>query len=240
VPIPDPTTLTTEAVERATEVFRRELTALRETFEARFTALGEALESRRREFTGDLESARALIEQRLDGMDTAIALAARELDKFVGLLRAERDSRDDAEREFIMSQIEIIAVRLTEKFAAIDGQFAASKTAVDAALSAAKEAVQEQNKSNTAAIAVSEANTKEQIRALDQVGSASRKALDDKIDDARTRLTSIEERTRGIKESAGEGREEKGLRNSNVVVSLMAASMLVSLIAIIITIVLHK
>ena len=38
VPVPDPTTLTTEAVERATGVFRREIQALRETLETRLDA----------------------------------------------------------------------------------------------------------------------------------------------------------------------------------------------------------
>ena len=39
VPIPDPTTLTTEAVERATGQFRRELAGLREILEARMDAM---------------------------------------------------------------------------------------------------------------------------------------------------------------------------------------------------------
>ena len=96
---------------------------------------------------------------------------------------------------------------MTEKFSAVDEQFSASKIAVDAALSAAKEAVAEQNKSNAAAIKVSEGNTKEQLTSLGQVSSANFSAIEDKVADARDRLTVIESLTRGIKEAGTENRD---------------------------------
>ena len=42
VPQPDPTVLTTEAVARAQDQWRRELASLREVFETRITAIDEA------------------------------------------------------------------------------------------------------------------------------------------------------------------------------------------------------
>lgn len=258
VPVPDPTTLTTDAVNRATDVFRREIASLRETIETRLAgsdrerellwtairgwepATEARLEARRREFSGDLESARLLIEQRLDGMDKAIELAARELNKFVGLLRDERDNRAEAEREFMMSQIENVRAVTSERFTAVDGRFLESKVAVDAAFAAAKEAVAEQNKSNAREIGKSETATKEQLASLSRVTDAGIAGLSDKISDARDRLTAIENLTRGIEQAGGTGRADKGLRNSNVVIGIMAASMLISVVAVIIAVLLHK
>jgi cellobiose phosphorylase len=148
-------------------------------------------------------------------------------------LKHQTETQFNSEREFIMAQIEITATRMSEKFVAIDGQFAASKTAVDAALSAAKEAVAEQNKANSAAIKVSEGNTKEQLTSLGQVSSANFKAMEDKIADARDRLTSIESITRGIKEAGGEGRADRGLRANAISAGIAALATLVALVSLI-------
>lgn len=225
VPVPDPTTLTTEAVQRATEVFRREILALRETIETRLAGNDEQrtllwtelhawpsqletiLADRRREFAGDLDSAQQLIGQRLDGMDKAIELAASELAKFSELTRKECERRARAEREYVMAQIEIVQRVMTERFTAVDGRFAESKVAVDAAFAAAKEAVAEQNKGNDRAITKSETAVKEQLAALGTVTDAGLSGLEDKITDARDRINAIENLTRGIREATGETRE---------------------------------
>lgn len=255
VPVPDPTTLTTEAVERATGVFRREILALRETLETRLAGndrdrellwtelrtwpanMENLLENRRREFAGDLEGVRLLIVQRLDGMDKAIELAASELNKFVCMLRDERDNRAEAEREYIMAQIQAVNSVMKEKFSAVDGRFEESKVAVDAAFAAAKEAVAEQNKSNAREIGKSETATKEQLASLSRVTDAGIAGLSDKISDARDRLTSIESLTRGIEQAGGEGRATRNERrmDNNQIIAII--STILFLISIAITIV---
>ena len=277
IPRPDPTRLTTEAVERATEVFRREITALRELHDKDMSAFRATVEARLggmdqdrgriwervREMPAQYDTAsdhfraeverrdsanRQLVEQRLADLDKARDLAAAGLAKVItdtdvqhGRIGQDAIARLAAEREFIMSQIEIISTRMTEKFVAIDGQFAASKTAVDAALSAAKEAVAEQNKANSAAIKVSEGNTKEQLTSLGQVSSANFKAMEDKISDARDRLTSIEGLTRGIEQAGGKGtsaaRFEEAQRRALISSVISALAVLVSLTAVIVLIV---
>jgi len=277
IPRPDPTRLTTEAVERATEVFRREITALRELHDKDMAAFRATVEARLggmdqdrgriwervREMPAQYDTAsdhfraevdrrdsanRQLVEQRLADLDKARDLAAAGLAKVItdtdvqhGRIGQDAIARLAAEREFIMSQIEIISTRMTEKFVAIDGQFAASKTAVDAALSAAKEAVAEQNKANSAAIKVSEGNTKEQLTSLGQVSSANFKAMEDKITDARDRLTSIEGLTRGIEQAGGKGtsaaRFDEAQRRALISSVISALAVLVSLTAVIVLIV---
>jgi hypothetical protein len=101
-----------------------------------------------------------------------------------------------------------------EKFNSVQVQFAErdtrteqtskdSKVAVDAALQAAKEAVGEQNKSSTLAIAKSEAATTKQIDQISVIINTMAKGLDDKIDDIKTRLTSIEGRAKGLGDGWG-------------------------------------
>lgn len=133
-----------------------------------------------------------IFETRIAGMDKAIVLLQTTSDrvpswveKAVGQLRELHD----------------------EKFSSIQTQFAErdtrteqtsrdSKVAVDAALQAAKEAVGEQNKSNALAIAKSEAAFTKQIDQIGLLIQTTAKATDDKIDDIKTRLTTIE----GIKQ----------------------------------------
>jgi len=250
VPIPDPTTLTTEAVERSTGVFRREIQSLRETIETRLDGsdherellwtelhswpdqLQKVLDDRRREFAGDLESARLLIEQRLDGMDKAIELAASELASLAQLTRKDCERRAHAEREYVMAQVEIVRSVSLERYAAVGGRFDESKEAVDRAFAAAKEAVTEQNRSNERAISVAQTGVKEQLTALSSVTDAGLRGLEDKIADARDRITAIENLTRGIKEATGEGREVRGetrLNNSQVIAVVSTLLLVVSI-----------
>ena len=95
VPVPDPTTLTTEAVERATQVFRRELQSLRETLETRLDAADAERNQTRdriREIVTERElvmnhmrdemihrdqHTREVITQRLNDLDTAFERGRR-------------------------------------------------------------------------------------------------------------------------------------------------------------------
>jgi hypothetical protein len=224
VPRPDPTKLTTEAVDKATVQYRRELATLREIIETRLA--------------GSDEDRRHLWDF-VNGWPGRADADHRRLE-------AETFRKLAAEREFILAQLAIVSSVMTEKFAAVDGQFSASKTAVEAALTAQKEAVGEQNKANDRAIAKSETAVKEQLTSLSQVADASFKAMEDKITDARDRLTVIESLTRGIEQAGGKGRAEREeargnrevLHNSYVLV-FMAVSLVVSVAAIVITLV-HK
>lgn len=83
---------------------------------------------------------------------------------------------------------------------AVESAFQASEKAMAAALLSAKEAVAVQTRSFTDASAKSEASTTKQI---DQIGSlinATVNALNDKIDDIRSRLTTIEGSGKGSKD----------------------------------------
>lgn len=282
IPRPDPTVLTTQAVDKATDVFRRDIAALRELHDKDLAAMKSLLDARLagmdqdrsrlwermhelpaqqetasnhfRDEVGRRDAAsRELIEQRLADLDKARALAARQMEKFLEEAReTHRRMRETfaaemtSEREFILAQLEVNATRMAEKFAAVDSRFQESKDAVAAALSAAKEAGAETNKANDRAITKSEAGVKEQLTSLGQVADASFKAMEDKIGDARDRLTAVESRTAGIQQGASslratrdEQRAEHSLTTSMTTTVFIGLALLVSVVSILVS-VFHK
>ena len=123
------------------------------------------------------------------------------------------------------------------------GEFSESKIAVDAAFAAAKEAVGEQNRGNDRAISIAQAGVREQLSALLSVTEAGLRGLEDKITDARDRITSIESLTRGIKEAAGEGRENRAearLNNGQIVAMISIVILTLGLIISLTALILHK
>lgn len=126
-------------------------------------------------------------------------------DKIVTRLVAEEKNIDKLVSQFERvpdivdrSIMQLNAVH-AEKFNSIQTQFRErdtraeqtskdSKTAVDAALQAAKEAVGEQNKSSALAITKSETATTKQIDQIYTLIAASNKSTDEKINDLKGRL----------------------------------------------------
>jgi hypothetical protein len=217
VPVPDPTLLTTEAVDRATDVFRREVQALRELHDKDLAALRELLDARfdvvnldrarlwerarelTREYDADMtrfrtevgrrdQGNRELIEQRLTDLDKARADAITAI--------AEKAA---AEREYILSQISgaLAETRRVgdvsqEKFAAVDALFASNALALAAALAAHEKVVAAQNDSNTLAISKSESSTKETIAANAAQAGTGLSSLSDQVTDLKDRVVRIE------------------------------------------------
>lgn len=189
LPVPDPTSLTTDQL-------RREIQALRELLEARLVAQGDLIKA---------------LSLRTDGRQETV-------DVTVGHLR-----------DLLISNLKNVEVKIDqlgavslERFLRIDTQFVerdkrtdqlstADKTAVAAALQAAKEAVGAQNTSNSIAIAKSESATQESIKQLGTLLSSASQATNDKIGDLRARLDRGEGGSAGAKVSADSSRDNIGL-----------------------------
>ena len=142
----------------------------------------------------EIQALKELLESRLNSYDKAILLL-----------------QDLANRQPSISEV---VAKFEEKFRGIETQFKErdirveqtakeSKVAVDAAFSAQKEAVSEQNKSGAAAIAKSEATTTKQIDAIVLLIQANTKAADEKFDDVKNRLTAIEGRSQAYSQGFG-------------------------------------
>ena len=189
VPVPDPTVLTTQAVDRA-------IASYREVVDAQIKNL----------------------ETRLHGMDRATELIAEELVKTINqtsemCARIREDFGRDlaALRESYTLQIANVRDVSLEKFAAVDTRFLErdtrteetaqqSRISLDAALAAAKEAVGEQNRANSLAIGKSEGATQKQIDAMTELMATSNRALEDKIADLKGRLDRGEGQDKGTTE----------------------------------------
>jgi hypothetical protein len=173
VPVPDPTTLTTEAVDRATAQWERDLSLMR-----------------------------TIIETRLAAADTATVLRMDATEKALSGLREVVMSRIGFVEAVSNERFAAIATQFAERDTRTVLAADESRVSLKAALDAAKEAVSEQNKANSLAIGKSEDATKERLDALALLMTASVKSLEDKINDAARRLDRGEGRAGGMTDSA--------------------------------------
>jgi len=235
VPIPDPTTLTTEAVARATDIFRRELEALRALHDKDLSALRELLAARLdgmdtdrtrlwersddviKRFSAALTDFRAEVERRDQAGRQVIEQRLSDLDKSRTDAAAGVISALASEREYIMGQIDgaLAETRRVgdvaqEKFAAVDALFASNALALAAALAAAEKAVAAQNDSNTLAISKSESSTKETIAANAAQAQTGLASLADQLTDVKERVVRIESTGAGAAGQRGDQRASLG------------------------------
>ncbi len=136
---------------------------------------------------------REVIEARLDGMDHATALLQTAADR----LPSEVDTKVAHLRSLHAEKFESIQTQFRERDVRTEQTSRDSKTAVDAALSAAKEAVGAQTQASDRAIAKSEAGTTKQIDQLGVLIQTTTAGLDAKISDIKDRLLLIEGRGSG-------------------------------------------
>ncbi len=167
-PIPDPTVLTTQQLQR-------EIATSRELVESKISGFKDT------------------IETRLAAMDKAITLLQTQTDRLPALILDAVKQLQNLHEEKFRS----IETQFVERDTRTEQTSRDSKVAVDAALQAAKEAVGEQNKSNALAIAKSEATFTKQIDQIGVLISTLQKGLDEKIDDLRLRMQVTESVKKG-------------------------------------------
>lgn len=172
----------------------------------------------------EVKNLRELIEARLEGvtgtMQSNRELLANEIDK-LGAVSSERFTRIDT--QFI------------ERDKRTDQLSLADKTAVAAALQAAKEAVGAQNTSNSIAIAKSESSTVESIKQLQTLFNSAIDGLNDKVNDVKSRLDRGEGGHTASKEVHGDNRANVGIVISAAVASVVVLSALAGLITFIVS-----
>lgn len=184
VPVPDPTTLTTQIVNQAKSDLRRESTALRELLEARVSALEGV--------TGALGISVDKIPDEMNFRRTQVTM---EFDRRVDILR----NSDESLRAEIVEQVVHLQNLHEERFTAIQQQFnerdvrgeqekKASKKALDAALLAQKESVSQQNDANTTAATKSETSFTKQIDQIGTLIATLEKSLTDRITELKERI----------------------------------------------------
>ncbi len=193
VPVPDPTVLTTQNLQR-------EIATSRENIEARMDGAFDAMDAK---ISGNL----SMLMTRFDGMDKAIVLLHTDTDRHVDVANAQLQKLLEEKISSIIRQFDekfhSIATQFTERDIRTEQTARDSKVAVDAALQAAKEAVGEQNKSNALAIAKSENTFTKQIDQIGVLIATLQKSIDDKIDDIKSRLQNQEGMKKGSDNMVG-------------------------------------
>jgi hypothetical protein len=208
IPVPDPSTLTTQLVDRTVASFR-------EVFDFRFEEVNRAIMV----VAGQVNRIPA---------DTDTKLTE---------LRTDVDRQLLALRELVTSQMDSIRGVSAEKFRAVDTRFVErdvrteqtaqeGRISQDAALAAAKESVSEQNRANAQAIAKSELATQKQIDNMTQLLAHNNRSLEDKIADLKTRLDRGEGRDTGSTQI----RTEKRLDTGSVLQAIAVLATIVGLI----------
>jgi hypothetical protein len=243
-PDPDPTLRTMQLVDKAVDGLRAELVPRFEAVHARIegmdkatsvlhddfvrvpTLLDRAILNLRELIESEIDKTKAVSIERLGRIDTVFLAHSVAIET---ALKAQQKSAQDA-AEKMASEMDKLAAVSAERFTRIDTQFIerdkrtdqlslADKTAVAAALQAAKEAVGAQNTSNSIAIAKSESSTVESIKQLQTLFTSAIAGLNDKVNDVKSRLDRGEGTVVGTKETNQDGRANLAL----IFAALMAA-----------------
>jgi septal ring factor EnvC (AmiA/AmiB activator) len=245
-PVPDPTKLTTDAVNAVTDQYRRDMHSHRELLETRLEAMDKATELLAAtlnhvptETDKAVNALRDLLGARIDGMDVATKLLADQ----VAEVPTATDKAINALKAILLGEITNVRSTSLEKFTAIEGTFASNALALTAALAAQKEAAAEQNKSNTLAITKSEQATKETIAANAAQTTNSLASLAATVADLKDRLVRLEAGGLATRESRAEAREVRGgyvAENGNKLVMLgIAITVVVIIVNVVIAVIIH-
>jgi hypothetical protein len=203
-PVPDPTKLTTDAVNLATTQMRRELNTLREILEARIIA-------------GESDSA-----LQLEGLRTV----RPEIERSIGHLQDLHDEK-----------FKSVELQFRERDVRAEQAAVASKQALDAALTSAKELVGQQNTANVEAAAKAEASFTKQIDQIAVTISALEKGIGDRITELKERIDRGEGQGQGVKET-NETRQAANGQYIAVAAALISFSGII--VAVILAFTIHK
>lgn len=183
-PVPDPTTLTDKAIDKAVEALEQLIAGKFEVLDQRINGIDMATKLR----VESIADVPGLIEKEVAHLESVINV------KFEGVAVQLRERDERAARESQLGKD------------ALDAAFSASKEAVAAALTAQKEAAAEQNKSNTLAISKSETATAETMNKLETLLRTTVQGVSEKVDDLKERVGRME----SVKVGATENRTSIG------------------------------
>jgi len=179
-PVPDPTTLTTEAL-------RREVASLQVLIEQRIKALQDLTSQTTTSLKERSDEKEVRIQEQLQSLETQL-----------------RDLVTQA-ADNCKAQFERISAQLAQVEALRVEQKSDTKAAVDAALTAQKEAVKEQTAAFREAVAKSEAATAEQIKQLTTTAGTAKEELRRAIDDVKERVVDVDSKANAINATAAGG-----------------------------------
>lgn len=148
-----------------------------------------------------------VLRERLAGIDEATKLRLAGIEG----IPSQIEEKTGHLRELTFERFQSVALQFKERDERSERESRDNKVAVDAAFAAQKEAASEQNKSNSLAIAKSEAATAETLNKQADLFKSTTDALADKIDDLKDstarQLADLKETRAGSQASAAAGRQ---------------------------------
>jgi hypothetical protein len=193
-PRPDPSVLTTQQLVR-------EIASLKEVIFTRLDGMDRAILLFNENITRvPTETQRAvatlkeLLEVRLDAMDKAIVISRTFPDRLPALM----DEKIAALHDVFQEKFDSIRLRFQERDVRTEQTAKDAKVGVDTALSAAKEAFYEQNKSSALAILKSENATSKALDGLSSLIHTSAKSVDDRFNDMKSRSEKLSDQFASI------------------------------------------
>lgn len=213
VPMPDPTRMTTAQLlmaisslkelvftrldgnDKAMELFNdnitrvptdtdKQISHLKGLHDSRFEQLERSFNVRFDGIEAHALAVREILETRMNGNDTAVKLLQESSDRIPNTV----DEKISALEEVNQEKFDSIQTQFRERDVRSERESKDNKVAVDAALSAQKEASAAQNDSNITAIAKSEAGFTKQIDQISVLIANGSKSLDDKINELKERF----------------------------------------------------
>jgi hypothetical protein len=167
----------------------------------------------------------AVLQERLRGIDRATEV----LDESVNRMPTALQEAIQHLRELDEEKFRSVSLQFAERDLRSERESRDNKVAVDAAFAAQKEAAAQAEISNAKAIDKSEAATSETIAKLNELFESNSRALTDKIDDVKLRLTQIESLAIGGRQAVSD--RQSGITSSSAMWGVIIA--LLTLVAII-------
>jgi hypothetical protein len=147
----------------------------------------------------EISALKELVETRLDAMDKAMELFSGNITR----VPTDTDKQIGHLKELVFEKFASVETQFNERDVRSERESKDNKVAVDAALSAQKEAAGAQNQSNAVAIGKSESAFTKQIDQINTLITSSIKALDDKIDDLKERMARSDGGGKGMRDLYG-------------------------------------
>jgi hypothetical protein len=178
----------------------REISNLRDNLDSRISGETAVMNAR----IAAIDHATVVFQENLTRVPTAV-------DKAVSNLAALHGEKFSGVEKLLTEKFAGVEKQFRERDVRVDTSATQTKLAIDAALQAAKEAVGEQNRSSALSISKSEAGTAKQIDQLGMLLQSATKALDEKNDDLKERLTRLEGQQLGGSTKTTEWHQSTGL-----------------------------
>jgi hypothetical protein len=189
----NPSSLTTEAIARAITAQRDWTDAQLEVLRERFRGIDRATEVLNEIVTRVPTDVQREVG-RLQELSSHQFAALQDLT----VARFGAVSQQFVERD---ARFEAVAQRFAERDARAESEARANKTAIDAAFAAQKELVKQQGDSDQKAIDKAERATAETINKLTQLFATETRALSERLDDVKERLSAVEQQKAGGREA---------------------------------------